>query len=109
MKYTVLHMLGHMAYVYNAMSFESFLRLCHILAVPLGPHFLVYLYTVQNALLITEFACSSRHSRVSGLVVEYVPATDETRVRFPADALEIFCPFAERAKFSGHKCTMQDV
>jgi hypothetical protein len=31
---------------------------------------------------------------VSGLVVEYVPATDETRVRFPADALSFFGFFA---------------
>lgn len=33
---------------------------------------------------------AAHSSRVSGLVVEYLPATEETRFRLPADALSLF-------------------
>ena len=41
--------------------------------------------------------CDSMSSGISGLVVEYIVAIDVTRVRFPADALFLRCPWARPA------------
>ena len=43
-------------------------------------------YAVGN--LVVMLNAETQHSRISGLVVEYIVAIDVTRVRFPADA---FC------------------
>ena len=42
---------------------------------------------------VVALSCSSAHG-ISGLVVEYIVAIDVTRVRFPADALELMWDLA---------------